>query len=85
MSHLEEKSFDHFDNNPSTSLRRAAAGIVVPREVIRRTLRGDGRHAFHLLLVKELVPGDAERRVEFYGSVEVVQWFGLLGHLTSHR
>lgn len=60
---------NHFNDDPRTSVRRASNVLNIPRETIRRTLRRDGRHPYHICRVQELLPGDFERRIQF------CQWF----------
>ncbi|CAH0771727.1 unnamed protein product [Bemisia tabaci] len=56
---------EHFDNDPRTSTRRAAAILEILKSTVHETLRADGRHPYHLQRVQNLLPGDLPRRVEF--------------------
>lgn len=56
---------EHFDDNPTTSVRRSAAELNVARSTIWNTLKADGRHPFHLQKVQNLLPTDYPRRQEF--------------------
>lgn len=56
---------DHFDENPSTSTRRAGLELGIPRNIVHQTLKADGRHAYHLRKVQHLLPEDFPRRRDF--------------------
>lgn len=50
---------------PSVSVRRLAVQLQLPRTRVHRTLQNNGLYPFHLTPVQDLLPGDAQRRVEF--------------------
>lgn len=60
-----ERILRHFSRHPGTSVRRAAAVLGIPRVTIWRTLRADGRHAYHVQKVQNLIPADYPRRLNF--------------------
>lgn len=49
---------NHFDENPSTSVRRSSYELGISSSSIWRTLRADGRHAYHIQRVQHLLPQD---------------------------
>uniref|UniRef100_V5G098 DUF4817 domain-containing protein n=1 Tax=Anoplophora glabripennis TaxID=217634 RepID=V5G098_ANOGL len=55
-----------FDDDPRLSTRRASRQLGVSKSKILRVLHWDGRNPYHLQPVQNLLPGDAERRLNFY-------------------
>lgn len=55
----------HFDQNPSTSVRRSGSELGISPTVIWKTLSADGRHPFHIQRVQHLLPADIPRRRAF--------------------
>lgn len=62
---LEPNIIDQVEADPSISTRRLAHQLGVSHYTVWRTLRDDGLYPYHVQKVQALVPGDAERRVEF--------------------
>lgn len=54
-----------FQQNPTTSVRRASRYLNINPTSIWRALRQDQQHAFHLQPVQGLMPGDYGRRINF--------------------
>lgn len=57
--------FCHFERDPRTSTRRAAAAFNVNHMIVWRTLRSDGLHPYHFSRLQELTPADFGPRVTF--------------------
>lgn len=66
---FEEAVLEHFQENPRTSTRRAAAVFGVAHMKVWRVLRDDGQHPYHFRRTQELTPADFEPRREF------CQWY----------
>lgn len=64
-THDETQILQHFEENPRTSTRRAAAVFSVNHMVIWRTFHGDSQHPFHFQRTQELLPADYSRREDF--------------------
>ncbi|EZA55368.1 hypothetical protein X777_04821 [Ooceraea biroi] len=61
----EERSaaiLQHFDNDPSSSVRRTAAKLNTSSTTIWRTVRADGRYPYHFQRVQHLLPQDLWQR-----------------------
>lgn len=62
---LQEAILDHFEDNPRTSTRRAAAVLGVNHMEVWRVLCDDGQHPYHFRRTQELTPADFAPRVLF--------------------
>lgn len=62
---IEESILDHFDTNPRTSTRRAAAALGINHVQVWRVLRDDGQHPYHFRRTQELTAADFPLRVRF--------------------
>jgi len=56
---------DIFDDNPSTSTRRASNQLGISHSTVFRAIREDNRYPYHLTTVQELLPRDMELRMAF--------------------
>lgn len=54
-----------FDNDPSTSTRRASNQLGISHSTVFRAIREDNRYPYHLTTVQELLPRDMELRMAF--------------------
>lgn len=63
--HRTEEVLDHFDTDPETSTRRAAAELGIPRMTVWRTLKADGRYPYHKQKTQELLPEDYPKRIQY--------------------
>lgn len=64
-SALETRIIEHFERNPRTSTRRAAAVFNVSHSLVWRTLRDDGQHPYHFRRTQELIAADYVPRINF--------------------
>lgn len=64
-SNLEMQILEHFEENPSTSTRRAAAELQVNHMAVWRTLNNDGQHPYHFRRTQELLPSDFTQRLTY--------------------
>lgn len=67
--YFEESVLEHFQENPRTSTRRAAAVLNANHMKVWRVLRDDGQHPYHFQKTQELTPADFGPRREF------CQWY----------
>lgn len=56
---------NHFDQEPSASVRRSGAELGLSPTYVWRTLRADGRYPYHVQRVQHLLPGDLPHRRVF--------------------
>ncbi|XP_067216422.1 uncharacterized protein [Linepithema humile] len=55
----------HFDQNPSTSVRRSGCELGISSTIIWKTLPANGRYPYHFQRVQYLLPADMARRRVF--------------------
>lgn len=60
-----ERVLEEVQRNPSTSTRRMARALGIPRTSIQAILHDEGYHPFHIRRVQALLPADYPLRVEF--------------------
>ncbi|EZA58859.1 hypothetical protein X777_01034, partial [Ooceraea biroi] len=61
----EERILRMFEENPGSSVRRAAHALGYSRYVVHRTLRQNALHPYHFQRVQQLLARDAEQRIYF--------------------
>jgi len=76
----EEKVFRMFDENPGTSMRRAARALGLPRCMVHRILRRNNLRPYHYQRVQQLLERDEAPRVHFYKGIYL---FFLLSIITT--
>ena len=64
-----EKFRQHFDKNPMSSYRQAAAALVISHNSVQRAAREFDLHPYKPTSVVELSKDDLGRRVEFYETM----------------
>lgn len=68
----EERILQLFEENPRTSVRRAAHLLGLSRNTIHRVLRRNRLHPNHFQRVQQLLPGDYEQRVHFCEGIFII-------------
>ena len=61
----EERILRAFEEDPGTSVRRAARALGLSRDVVHHTLRRNGLHPYHHQRVQQIFARDAEQRIYF--------------------
>ncbi|EFN86521.1 hypothetical protein EAI_03039, partial [Harpegnathos saltator] len=61
----EEKILAAFDDNPGANVRHVARELGLSRRAVHDVLRYNGLHPYHYQHVQQLLPGDAQRRINF--------------------